>query len=132
MGDTIRRNLDAVFRSGDAIREYVQHFEEDPEKVLTKCQNWLKAEQQRKEFQTTDLDFTLRKRLKVNKIDWTVQTFRSSFQLYKCLWNKILTLSSYSTDVVVIDPFVDSHTLHRVAITVNAALKQLNIPARIT
>jgi hypothetical protein len=135
--ETIRGKLDAIFRSTDATREHIQNFaDEDHEQVLKKCQKWLlQVERQRKEsHQVVDLP-TSRKHFDESNIDWTVQTRRSPFQLYKTLWNSILTLaatSSQNSSAVIIEPFLDSYTLHRVAVTVNAALKRLDIPVRIT
>jgi hypothetical protein len=135
--DTIRGKLDAIFRSTDATREHIQNSaDEDHEQVLKKCQKWLlQVERQRKEsHQVVDLP-TPRKHFDKSNIDWTVQTRGSPLQLYKTLWNSILTLttnSSQNSSAVIIEPFLDSHTLHRVAVTVNAALKRLNIPVRIT
>jgi len=127
--DTMRDRLNAIFRSVDATRGCVQNTVEDHELVLKKCQDWLsRVEHKRKK--SHKVDPTSRGHLDLNNIDWTVQTGRYPFQLYKTLWNSVLTLSSLSTDrvSVVIDPYLDSYTLHRVAITVNAALKRLGIP----
>ncbi|OEU20544.1 hypothetical protein FRACYDRAFT_234172 [Fragilariopsis cylindrus CCMP1102] len=135
--DTIRGKLDALFRSTDATREHIQNSaDEDHEQVLKKCQKWLlQVERQRKESQqVVDLP-TSRKCFDESNIDWTVQTRRSPFQLYKTIWNSILTLSTTSSQncsAVIIEPFLDSYTLHRVAVTVNAALKRLDISVRIT
>ena len=135
--DTIRGKLDALFRSTDATREHIQNSaDEDHEQVLKKCQKWLlQVERQRKESQqVVDLP-TSRKYFDESNIYWTVQTRRSPFQLYKTIWNSILTLSTTSSQncsAVIIEPFLDSYTLHRVAVTVNAALKRLDISVRIT
>jgi hypothetical protein len=136
--DAIRGKLDAIFRSTDATREHIQNSDgdEDHEQVLKKCQKWLlQVERQRKESQQViDLTTSRKHNFDERNIDWTVQTRKSPFQLYKTLWNSILTLTSSSQNSfsVVIEPCLDSNTIHRVAVTVNAALKRLDIPVRIT
>ena len=128
--DAIRGKLDVLFQSVDAAREDVQNSNEDHLQVLKDCQSWLQVEHERKEAQQVDFS---REYIDENDIDWTVQTLGSPFQLYRTLWNSILVLSSgHKSASVVIDPFLDSSTLRRVAVTVNAALKRLDIPVRIT
>jgi len=136
--DTVRAKLDALFQSVDATREDAQNSNEDHLQILEDCRSWLQVEHERKKARKAEAEKAFRETYDVdenNNIDWTVQTRGSPFQLYRTLWNSILTLSSVSSHKsasVVIDPFLDSCTLHRVAVTVNAALKRLDIPIRIT
>lgn len=116
--DAMRRKLDAVFQSGDATRKDSKKSFVDHSQVLEECQNWVGEEQNH-----------------VNKVstDWILQSRDSPFQLYKTVWNAALNLSTGDQrSSIICDPLLDSHSLHRVAITVNAALKKLDIPVRIT
>mmetsp|Transcript_19750 Transcript_19750/g.47711 ORF Transcript_19750/g.47711 Transcript_19750/m.47711 type:complete len:546 (+) Transcript_19750:96-1733(+) len=81
---------------------------------------------------------------------WKVETETDPVQLYKTLWESIQSLVSSSAAaaaaqasqtndkdtkvaaVVIIAPLFDGHTIHRVAVTVNAALKKLKIPVCVT
>jgi hypothetical protein len=120
--DATRAKLDKLFQSMDANREYVSSPEnlEDvyqQQQILQECMAWLSSKQQ----------------VLPDNMEWTIHTSHvgtgGPFQLYKTLWNTILTLSSSSSMVIV--PSLDSHTLHRIAVTVNAALIRLEIPVRI-
>lgn len=121
--DTVRSKLDILFQSIDATREDSQPHvqDEDRAQIIQECQSWLQQESfEDKAADTTDLD-------------WAVQTVGSPYQLYKSVWNSALALSSNGADSsVVIDPVLDSRTLYRVAVTVNASLMKLDIPVRIT
>ncbi len=124
--DAMRKKLDAVFKSGDATRKDNKMSFVDHPQVLDECQNWVREEHRRKK--TDQGDF-------VNEANtnWILQSRDSPFQLYKTVWNSVLNLSTGDqASSIICDPFLDSHTLHRVAITVNAALKKLDIPVRIT
>jgi len=122
--DIIRGKLDVLFTRKDA-----QISSEDYSQVLEDCRYWVnmeyeKGKNKQGEFSRSFVD-------KV-KIDWIVQSRGSPFQLYKTVWNSALNLSSdHESACIIIDPFLDSHTLYRVAVTVNAALKRLEIPVRI-
>lgn len=117
--DALRSKLDAVFRSGDATRKDDQKSFENHPQVLDDCQHWVQEEITNTKTETDT--------------NWIVQSRGSPFELYRTVWNSALNLSTgEKTSSIICDPFLDSHTLHRVAITVNAALKKLNIPVRIT
>lgn len=123
--DTVRSKLDILFQSIDATREDSQPHvqDEDPTQIIQECQSWLQASSEDEAAATTD----------ESDFDWTVQTLGSPFQLYKSVWNSALALSSNGAKAsVVVDPVLDSRTLYRVAVTVNAALMKLDIPVRIT
>ncbi len=119
--DAMRSKLDVIFQSGAASGQDNQRLiDNDPQQVLEDCAKWVTAKTNRK-----DLD--------ESNIDWRVQNGGSPFELYRTVWNSVLNLSEGDKQTAIIcDPFLDSHTLHRVAITVNAALKKLNIPVRVT
>jgi hypothetical protein len=128
--DIIRGKLDVLFQSGDATREDDQSSSEDHPQILEDCQYWMNMEYEREN--TKQVEFSRSYVNEVN-IDWIVQNRGSPFQLYRTVWNAALNLSLDKKNVsIIIDPFLDSHTLHRVAVTVNAALKRLDIPVRIT
>ena len=131
--DATRAKLDKLFQSMDANREYITSdatADSDTEdaqnhaRILQECMAWLSANQQQTAMP--------------QNLEWTIHTSQGGvggpFQLYKTLWNTILTLPSppspASSSMIVV-PSLDSHTLHRVAVTVNAALIRLNIPVRI-
>ena len=89
---------------------------------------------------------------------WEVKMNSNPVHLYTTLWKSIQslmsssTLSSYDTSsmtdddndndartsakrqsaVIIVTPFFDAHTLHRVAVTVNVALKKLHVPVRVS
>lgn len=116
--DAIREKLNALFRSVDATREVPRvDVGEDDQRVLEEAQSWFFSQQEHQ-----------------GKIEWAVQTHDGPFQLYKTLWNAILNMQREPADTssVIVAPSLDSHTLHRVAVTVNTALKRLDIPVRIT
>lgn len=119
--DAMRSKLDVIFQSGDASSQDDQRFvENDAQQILEDCMKWVTVKSSQNEFNEAN-------------IDWTVQSQGSPFELYRTVWNSVLNLSAGENRTAIIcDPFLDSHTLHRVAITVNAALKKLNIPVRVT
>jgi hypothetical protein len=131
--DATRAKLDAIFQSMDANRDYhIRNIPTKPEtndidheRILHECLSWYHA--------------SVASNNNGDDVDWTIQTNKEPYQLYKTLWNTILTLapeddksSSSSSPTMVVVPSLDSHTLHRVAVTVNAALIRLNIPVRVT
>ena len=128
--DAMRSKLDVLFQSGDASSKDDQRPFENYPQVLEDCQKWIMKENKREvsrdnQFTVTDLDEA--------NMDWFVQSQGSPFQLYRTVWNSILDVSAGEKRAAIIcDPFLDSHSFHRVAVTVNAALKKLNIPVRIT
>jgi len=125
--DVLRNKLDVLFQLEDATSKDVQSSSEDHSQVLNDCRHWLKSECGREETKHAEL-----RKEEVN-IDWIVQNRESPFQLYRVLWNSAQKLSSdHKSTTIIIDPFLDSHTFHRVAVTMNAALKRLSIPVRIT
>jgi hypothetical protein len=120
--DATRAKLDALFQSMDANPEYITAKPDDEEgyaQILQKCMAWI---QSKANSNTADID----------DLEWTIQTHEGPFQLYKTLWNTILTLTPHKTSSMVVVPSLDSHTLYRVAVTVNVALIRLHIPVRIT
>jgi len=128
--DIIRGKLDVLFQSGDATREDDQSSSEDHPQILEDCQYWMNMEYER--AKTKQVEFS-RSYVNEDNIEWIVQNRESPFQLYRTVWNAALNLSSNQNNAsITVDPFLDSHTLHRVAVTVNAALKRLDIPVRIT
>jgi hypothetical protein len=131
--DATRAKLDAIFQSMDANRDYhIRNIPTKPEtndidheRILHECLSWYHT--------------SVASNNNGDDVDWTIQTNKEPYQLYKTLWNTILTLapeddksSSSSSPTMVVVPSLDSHTLHRVAVTVNAALIRLNIPVRVT
>jgi hypothetical protein len=128
--DMLRSKLDVLFQSGDAARKDDHSSSKDHGQVLYDCQNWVKEEYEREksteaEFSSSDADEM--------SIDWIVHSERSPFQLYRTVWNAALNLAvGHKCASIIIEPFLDSHTLYRVAVTVNAALKRLDIPVRVT
>jgi hypothetical protein len=116
--DATRAKLDALFQSMDGSREYITTTKNDDHaEILQRCMQWIHS----------------RPPMPSQDMEWTIQMEESPFLLYKTLWNTILTLNFNSTgQSMVVVPSLDSHTLHRVAITVNAALIRLDIPVRIT
>jgi len=121
--DTIRGKLDVLFQAMDATPEHARTSDQDRLQLLEDCQSWWDAENNPADPNRADNQTT----------DWTVQSLGSPFQLYRTLWNSVFDLSNGGKSAsVVIDPVLDYYTLHRVAVTVNAALKRLDIPVRIT
>jgi len=131
--DEMRAKLDALFQSSDAAFESLNSAHNpkisknlQEEAVLRKCRAWLQVGRQKTEP------------VEESAVEWAVQTHGvSPFHLYRTLWNSILALYSVKnkTNVsssVAIDPFLDSRTLRRIATTVNASLKKLDVPVRIT
>ncbi|KAG7356237.1 hypothetical protein IV203_000923 [Nitzschia inconspicua] len=119
--DAARAQLDALFQSMDGNREYVTGVRHDNHaEILQQSMHWIHSQQHPHK----------------DDMEWTIQMEDSPFLLYKTLWNTILTLNvSHCNDnpsSMVVVPSLDSHTLRRVAVTVNAALIRLNIPVRIT
>eukprot|EP00536_Pseudo-nitzschia_multiseries_P001743 jgi/Psemu1/283241/fgenesh1_pg.22_\ len=126
--DSIRGKLDVLFQAVDATREDVfQTSDQDDLQILEECRSWWNEEND-----GTDSDPS-RADCDDPNTDWIVQSTGSPFQLYNTLWNSVFDLSTGGkSSFVVIDPFLDYYTLHRVAVTVNAALLRLDIPVRIT
>lgn len=129
--DATRAKLDALFQSMDGNREDSTAAASSGEgsidhaTVIQQCLRWIHAQVDSPQ-----------------DMEWTIQIGSSPFLLYKTLWNTILTLDknsgnggggvpSVSSSMVVV-PSLDSHTVHRVAVTVNAALIRLDIPVRVT
>jgi len=134
--DATRAKLDALFQSMDANREYIQKrtdADEDHAQILQECLSWLSSERAQKHKSTKEASKNNNNDNNSIGLEWTIQTHEGPFQLYRTLWNTILTLpTDQDTASVVVAPSLDSHTLHRVAVTVNAALIRLDIPVRIT
>lgn len=151
--DAIRRKLDILFESVEVTRNdaHQQHHQFNNKvnylQVLEDCREWLmmKVEYDNdKEGQTEESN----KSNEANDIDWIVQSGESSpLELYRTLWNSALKISSSASSLrkknnkkeefgssssIIINPLLDSLTLHRVAVTVNAAFRKLHIPVRIT
>jgi hypothetical protein len=123
--DAIRAKLDAIFQSTDGHREYITaSLHDDHAKILQECMTWIQSKQISHD---------------TNEVEWTIQMEERPFLLYKTLWNTMFTLErrngldseKSSSSAVVVIPFLDSQTLRRVAVTVNAALIRLDIPVRI-
>jgi hypothetical protein len=114
--DVIREKLNALMQSGDATRELARTYVgEDLEQALDEARSWYILQQQTQ-----------------TKVEWTLQTHDRPSQLYKTLWNAVLRMTrDRNASSVIVAPSFDSHTLHRVAVTVNSALKRLDIPVRI-
>jgi len=129
--DAMRSRLDVLFQSGDATsRDDQRFFDNDPRQVLEDCIKWVKTEYDMAETKAVGTD---RNDNGEANIDWIVQSRGSPFELYRTVWNSVLNLSfGCKRAAIICDPVLDSHTLHRVAVTVNAALKKLNIPVRVT
>jgi hypothetical protein len=120
-----RSKLEALFDSVDAVPEIPEMRREktamtttslSPDKILQDCQLWLHVDD-------------------VDDMKWTVEAHEQPFHVYAALWDVIRQLagtssSSSSTDMVVA-PNLDAHTLHRVAVTVNAALQHMKSRVRV-
>lgn len=125
----VRSKLDILFQSGDASERNTECSNSDHDQILADSQFWLKKHENEKieQAKTNTIQFD------EGNIDWIVQSQASPFQLYRTIWNTAAYLSNNKKrSLVVVDPFLDSYTLHRIAITVNAALKRLNIPFRVS
>jgi hypothetical protein len=141
--DATRAKLDAIFQSMDANPEYIlkkiptksdDENEIDHQQILRECLSWFHSQKQPlKSGSSMSID--------ENHEEWMIETHKGPFQLYKTLWNTILALSPEEKDephslppssTMIVVPLLDSHTLHRVAVTVNTALIRLDIPVRIT
>lgn len=129
--DALRSKLDVLFQSGDATSKGVKRsIENVPKTVLEECQNWVKKEYQSEESQQDEFS---RSSVDEENINWIVESRGSPFQLYRTVWNSALNVSAgHKSASIICDPFLDSHSLHRVAVTVNTALKRLHIPVRVT
>jgi len=120
-----RSKLELLFDSVDAIPEITEQRPEktqittrSPDKILQDCQLWLDI---------ADDD---------DNMKWTVDAHEQPFHVYATLWDVIRQLSKSSapsskSTAMVVAPNLDAHTLHRVAVTVNAALQKLKSRVRV-
>lgn len=124
--EKIRGKLDILFESGDAVQRNYGSSGEDSHQILAGSKDWFESEMTvHVKSNGTNDDKAI--------VDWTVQSQESPFRLYKTIWDAALRLSTgQDSTSIIVDPFSDSYTLHRVAVTVNAALKRLDIPVRIS
>lgn len=128
--DTIKGKLDVLFQSGHATRDLNQRTGEENLDVLKDCQSWAQKEFGKTKMQSFESG---RRHADEQEIEWIVHRGGLPFELYRTVWNSALNLSTDHNDASIIaEPQLDSHTLYRVAVTVNAALKRLDIPVRIT
>lgn len=128
--ERVRCKLDILFKSGDAAEKSSQCSRKDSDQILVDSQLWLNMKYKSEEKGKVNTNTT---RFNKGNIDWIVQSQASPFQLFRTIWNNALNLSiDRKRTLVVIDPFLDSYTLHQVAIAVNAALKRLDIPFRVS
>jgi hypothetical protein len=126
--DAFRKKLNIIFQSVDAIphnhvRSSRKATEDDHQQILKEVQLWWFGSQAQTVTQTN--------------IEWMVQSHDRPFQLYNTLWNTIRTMTGGTGQLdtpvaMIVVPSLDSHTLQRVAVTVNVALRRLDIPVRIT
>lgn len=65
---------------------------------------------------------------------WKVVMQKDPYQMYKSVWMEIQKLASSSSFSLsfVIAPHLDAHTTHRLAVTVNAALRRFESRIRIS
>jgi len=128
--ERVRSKLDTLFQSGDAAERNTNRSSKDRDQILADSKFWLKMgyeSEKTTKVNTHGTDFD------EENIDWIVQSQASPLQLYRTLWNAALNLDmDQNRTFVVVDSFLDSYTLYRVAVTVNAALKRLDIPFRIS
>ena len=127
--DLIRDKLNVLFQSGDAARNDMLRTHEDNSQVLEDCKKWIDTECERKKPERVNSDGCCDDDV---NISWT-QSGGEPFQLYRTVWNSALYLSKDPKQTsIIIHPSLDSYSLHRVAVTVNAALIRLDIPVRVT
>ena len=123
--DATRTRLNALFASFDADDKFssrAMDHEVNVEDVLQRCKGWLESK-----------DNSIKA---TNEVEWVVETHTEPFQLYVRLWGAIRDLQAKSTSkqahsLLLVVPNLDSHTTLRLAVTVNAALRRLDIPVRI-
>mmetsp|Transcript_19751 Transcript_19751/g.47717 ORF Transcript_19751/g.47717 Transcript_19751/m.47717 type:complete len:543 (+) Transcript_19751:96-1724(+) len=135
-----RRSPTTTRASEESSSKYVKSRRQE---ITKETQTWLAAiqEQDGHNYDKNDHDHP-------SSEAWKVETETDPVQLYKILWESIQSLVSSSSSAkasqtndkdttgaaaaVVIAPLFDGHTIHRVAVTVNAALKKLKIPVCVT
>jgi hypothetical protein len=86
------------------------------ESVIIACKNWAET------VESIPAD---------GSITWNVEMHKDPYQMYKSLWTEIQK-SSTSSSSLVVAPYLDAHTTHRLAVTVNAALRRFDSPMRIS
>lgn len=127
--EATRAKLNALFKSVDAETPTMasNNSVKKSSQVLQEAQSWSQQALQRQGDASNDAN-----------MKWVVEMHTGPVQLYKTLWKSIQSLVSSSSVVphrqsaMVVVPLLDAHTLHRVAVTVNAALKKFDIPICIT
>jgi hypothetical protein len=142
-----KAKLNALFQSVDATPasdRLPRNKNKSRQEILLETQDWF-------------IHCQSREKAKISLEQWRVEDKSDPVQLYKTLWESIQSLVSSPSSsltssirsiedgpsstspprqsagsVVVVAPLFDAHVLHRVAVTVNAALKRLCIPVRVS
>ena len=128
--ERVKSKLDILFQSGDAAERNTECSSKDRNEILADSQFWLKMEYESEKTTSVKSSGTT---CDMTDIDWIVQSQASPLQLYRTIWSAASNLVlDHNRTLIIVDPFLDSYTLYRVAITVNAALKRLDIPFRVS
>jgi hypothetical protein len=113
--NSTRDKLQVLFDSVDAVHSVGSQAKEEinPENVIFAVQEWMK------ESKVIQMD---------DKIDYNIEMQKEPYQIWKALWASIeaFSYSTLSSSSLVVTPFLDAHTCHRIAVTVNAALKRFD------
>ena len=118
--DAARDKLKALFDSTDAIRSDPGRAKEttrSESQVMDQCQQWMS--QHSNAISAIEKEHT----------EWKVEMNTEPYQLYNTLWNVIEKMSikrdsNQVSSSLIVMPFLDAHTTHRAAVTVNAALRR--------
>jgi len=119
--DATLSKLNALFDSIDAVHGVQSEDQATAEQVLEACQKWVRTR-----------SHALLSDTSVATLEWAVQPRKEPYQLYSTLWEKISHMKEPGSSTMVVAPNLDAHTTHRIAVTVNAALRRLNTPVRIS
>jgi len=113
--------LDALFNSIDAVHGTQVKNDSTTDQVLEISKNWV-----------SELSHELFSDTAKASMTWTVQPHKQPYQLYATLWDAIIKLKESESSRMIVAPNLDAHTTHRIAVTINAALRRLDVPVRIS
>eukprot|EP00980_Cylindrotheca_fusiformis_P022296 scaffold9176_cov129-Cylindrotheca_fusiformis.AAC.20 len=125
-GDRARDNLRTLFNSVDAVAPggSITGFKAPEDKtsadsVKLVCQKWVET------LELVPIDGSTR---------WNTVMHRDPYQMYRGLWKEIqvLSRSSFLSVSLIVAPYLDAHTIHKLAVTVNAALCRFDSRIRIS
>jgi hypothetical protein len=118
--DAARDKLRILFDSFDAVIPTTSAGKSKTditaESIMIACQNWAET------VELIPAD---------GSITWNVEMHKDPYQIYKSLWTEIQKLPTSSSSLIVA-PYLDAHTTHRLAVTVNAALRRFDSPIGIS